>query len=152
MAHNRTQIRDAVMTLLTPGVTSATVYSERRHRIDSTIRPLVIVSLGEDAQDIGQAAMGQPVYEIEHVQVVTCEIHVEAATGVECAVEIDQIELEVEQSLASDLTLGGICEIIYPIASELEMQTEQDRVIAVRSVNYSIPWRCAFGSPDIPET
>jgi len=152
VAHNRTAIRDAVVSLLKAGVTSATTYSERRQRIDSTLRPLVIVSLGEDVQDIGQAAMGQPVYEIQHDQVLTCEIHVEAAEGQECAEAIDQIELEIEAALASDMTLGGICEVIYPAASELEMQTEQDRVIAVRSVNYTIPWRCAFGSPDTPET
>jgi len=140
-----------VVALLQVGVTTATTYSERRHRIDSTMRPLVIVSLGEDTPDAGQSVMGSPTYEVEHTQALTLEIHVEAADGQLCAEAIDQVELEAEAALASDLTLGGLCEMIYPLSSELEMQTEQDRVIAVRSVVYTIPWRCSFGSPDIPE-
>lgn len=115
------------------------------------MRPLVIVSLGEDTPDAGQSVMGSPTYEVEHIQALTIEIHVEGIDGDICAVAIDQIELEAEAALASDLTLGGLCEIIYPVSSELEMQAEQDRIIAVRSVVYTIPWRCSFGSPDTPE-
>ena len=144
-------MRDAIVALIKTGVTSATTYSERRHRIDSSLRPLVIVSLGEDTADTGEASMGDPLYSVEHIQSVVCEIHVEAADGQVCAEAIDQIELEIESALSSDITLGGLCEIIYPVASELEMQTEQDRVIAVRSVAYAVPWRSAFGSPDTPE-
>ena len=114
------------------------------------MRPLVIVSLGEDTQDTGLATMGDPIYDVEHAQALDCEIHVEAADGDSCAKAIDQIELEIEAALASDLTLGGICEIIYPAGSELEMLTEQDRVIAVGSVAYVVPWRCPFGAPDPP--
>ncbi len=151
MAHNRTQIRDALVGLLTATVTSATVYSERRNRIDSTMRPLVIVSLGTDDSDASRRAMGQPVYQVEHAQVLTVEIHTDAADGQVAAEAIDQIQLEIEGALASDLTLGGLVEIIEPVGSELEMLTDQDRVIAVRSCNYLLPWRAPFGTPDIPE-
>lgn len=152
MAHNRTQIRTAVVALLTAGVTSATVYSERRNRIDSTMRPLAIVSLGASDPEAAQRAMGQPAYMVEHSQQITVEIHTEAADGQIAAEAVDQIELEIEGALASDLTLGGLVEIIEPASSELEMLTDQDRVIAVRSVSYTAPWRAAFGTPDTPET
>jgi len=95
--------------------------------------------------------MGQPVYQVEHAQVLTVEIHTEAADGQIAAESVDQVQLEVEGALASDLSLGGLVEIIEPAGSELEMLTDQDRVIAVRSVNYVLPWRAAFGTPDIPE-
>lgn len=150
--HNRTAIRNAVVALLTTGVTSAAVASERRNRIDSTIRPLCIVALGDDAYSADEMAMGQPAYDVEHAQTVTIEIHVDAATGAECAEEIDQIELEVEAALASDLELGGLVENIVPAGSEMETSTDQDRVIAVRSVAYVAPWRCTFGAPDTPES
>ena len=151
MAHNRTQIRDAVVTLLQATVTSATIYSERRNRIDSVMRPLCIVSMGSDDPDVSQRAMGQPTYMVEHAQVMTVEIHTEATDGQIAAEAIDQIQLEVEGALASDLSLGGLVEMIEPAGSELEMLTDQDRVIAVRSVNYSLPWRAKFGTPDEPE-
>lgn len=151
MAHNRSQIRDAVVGLLTASVSSATIYSERRNRIDSTMRPLVIVSLGTDDPDASRRAMGQPVYQVEHAQVLTVEIHTEAADGQVAAEAVDQIQLEIEGALASDLSLGGLVEIIEPAGSELEMLTDQDRVIAVRSCNYVLPWRAEFGAPDTPE-
>ena len=152
MAHNRTAIRDALLTLLSGMVTPVAVYAERRQRIDSTLRPLAIIALGDDAADAGEMAMGAGVYEVEHVQTVTLELHAEAADGETVCETIDQMELEAETLLASDLTLGGLAEIIYPIGSEIETSTDQDRVIGVRSVTYSIPWRAAFGSPDTPES
>lgn len=150
MAHNRTNIRNAVVALL--ATVNANVLPERRQRIDSTMRPLVIVSCGTDDIDPGLSAMGTPTYEVEHAQQVTCEVHVEAADGVTAAEAIDQLELEIESALATDITLGGLIEILAPVNSELEMETSQDRVIATRSINYTAAWRSAFGSPDVPET
>lgn len=150
MAHNRTQIRDALVALLTPAL-SATVYAERRHRIDSTMRPLVIVTLAEDVFDAGRQSMGDPSFDVEHAQQVEIKIHTEGFDGEVAAVAIDQIELEIEGALASDLSLGGLVENIEPVGSGLEMNTEQDRVIAVRTVNYAAPWRSEFGKPDTPE-
>ena len=151
MAHTRTQIRSALGALVKTAIDPITFLVERRYRIDPTLRPLVIMSLGEDAIQTGESAMGDPTYDVEHAQVATFELHAEGDSGEICADQIDQLELEVEAAIASDLTLGGIAEMIYPIGSELEMETTQDRVIAVRSVNYSVVWRSKFGAPDTPE-
>lgn len=150
--HNRTAIRESLLTLLSTMATPSAVYAERRHRIGSAMRPLVIFSLGETTPEPGEMAMGGTAYVVEHVQTITLELHAEGADGDAVADTIDQMELEAEQLLASDLTLGGLVEMIYPGTSQLEMSDDQDRVIGVRSVTYTVPWRAVFGAPDTPET
>ena len=151
MAHNRSQIRDALAALVGPAIAPIEFYVERRYRIDTTLRPLVVMSLGENAIADSEMSMGSPAYNVEHVQAATFELHAQGDSGEVCSDQIDQLELEVEQAIAADLTLSGLCEMIYPVGSELEMETTQDRVIAVRSVVYSVVWRCEFGQPDTPE-
>jgi hypothetical protein len=151
VAHNRTNIRNALVALVGPALNPVALLSERRNRIDSTLRPLVILSLGDDTLEPGDRSMGFPVYEVEHSQVVTFELHTEGDTGEVAADEIDALELTIEAALSTDLQLGGIIEMLFPVGSALEMETTQDRVIAVRSVNYQADWRSAFGSPDTPE-
>jgi hypothetical protein len=149
VAHNRTNIRNAVVAALA-GI-NATVLPERRHRIDSSLRPCVIVSCGTDDIDPGLSSMGMPTFDVEHAQQVTCEVHVEAADGEAASEAIDELELEIESALAAAGDLGGIVEILAPVNSELEAETAQDRVIATRSITYTAQWRSAFGSPDTPE-
>jgi len=153
VAHNRTEIRLAVKALLDAVVspTWANVYVERRHRIDTTLRPLVIISTGNDDLEPGNRAMGSPVYDVEHSQALTLELHADGTDGDVVADTIDAMELEVEAALASDLFLGGLVEMVTPVSSELEMDSETDRIIGVRSVQYLASWRSAFGAPDTPE-
>jgi len=150
--HNRSAIRAALAALIGPAIAPAQLLIERQQRIDSSLRPLCILSLGEDAIDIGQTAMGNPSFEVEHGQAVTVEIHTEGASGDVAAEAIDALELLVEGAIASDLKLGGLVEMMTPVSSEMEMQTDQDRVIAVRSIDYLASWRSNFGTPDIPES
>jgi hypothetical protein len=151
VAHNRTNIRNALVALVGPALNPVALLSERRNRIDSALRPLVILSLGDDTFEPAERSMGSPVYAVEHSQAVTFEIHTEADTGEVAADDIDSIELTIEAALSTDLKLGGLVEMVFPVGSALEMETTQDRVIAVRSVNYQADWRSAFGSPDDPE-
>ena len=152
MAHNRTAIRNAIVALLEaiPTPTALAVYAERRRRLDATLMPCIIISLGTDALDPTDRALGAP-YTIEHEQAVTLELHAAGSDGDVVADQIDAMELEVETALASDLNLGGLCELVQPLSSELEMESAQDTVIGVRSLSYITPWRATFGSPDIPE-
>ena len=153
MAHNRTELRNAVLALLQaiPTPTAQAVYAERRRRIDATLRPLIIVSLGNDDFEPVERAMGSPSYSVEHSQALVIELHADGTDGDVVADQIDAMELEVEQALVSDLTLGGRAELITPVSSELETETEQERVIGVRTLNYIIAWRSVFGAPDTPE-
>lgn len=151
MAHNRTEVRNAIVALLSSMVTPVAVHAERRHRIDTTMRPLVVVTLGQTVAEPAQMVMGAPVYRVESTETITLELHADGVDGAAVADELDQMELEAEQILATDLELGGLVEMLYPVGSELEMSADQDRIIGVRSVNFTVAWRNAFGAPDTPE-
>lgn len=150
MAHNRTAIRAALATAF--GSLSFSAWTETPGtRIDVTLRPRAVFTLPETAYESGEWVMGADSYDVEHSEGLTVELHADGATGENVADAIDAMELEIEAALAVDLTLGGLCENIVPIGSELEMNQEQDRVIGVRSCNYAILWRATFGTPDQPE-
>ena len=148
MPHARTTIRNA----LTAAFSSLTftVHTERRRRVDTTLRPLAVMALNAVENESSERAMGSP-YEVEHRQTVLIELHADGATGLEVSETIDAMELEIEQALAADVSLGGVAENIEPAGSEVESNDEQDRVLMVRSCTYEVTWRAAFGAPDSPE-
>lgn len=150
MAHIRTQLRDGLEAQLTGLATPNVILYEFRHRVDVSDMPAVLVSLTNTEPQPGEFTMGNP-YEIENQQTVLIEMHATASTGRECMETLDQLELEVEAALASDLTVGGILENIWPGTSELEVNVDQDIVAAVRSNSYIAIWRAQFGAADTPE-
>lgn len=153
MAHVRTQLRDAVMTALAGLVTPLAVYSERRHNLSPELLPAVIVYLtqAEESDDLQTMQAGSVMFHVETEQTLLVELHASDADGQSVCETIDQMELEVEQALAADVSLGGLAEIVAPAGSSIETSVDQDRVIAVRAVSYTIPWRRVFGDADTAE-
>lgn len=149
MAHNRTNLRNAIETAFS-SITFA-VLIEQARRIDSSMRPCALLTLADDAAESDQRTMADPVFVTERAQSCVIELHAEGATGRDVVEAIDSMELEIEGALAADLTLDDLCELIEPEGSTLEMSAEQDTVIGSRSVVYNITWRAPFGSPDAPE-
>jgi len=150
MPHIRTQLRDGLETQLTGLATPNVVLFEFRHRVDVADMPAVLVSLTNTEPQIGEFTMGSP-YEVENQQTVLIEMHATAPTGRACMETLDQLELEIEAALASDLTVGNLLENLWPGTSELEVNVDQDIVAGVRSVSYLAIWRAQFGAADIPE-
>ena len=148
MPHHRTTIRNALVTA-TAGLTYA-VFPERQDRIDDTLRPCAVLSLTGTEEELSRRTMG---WRVDHEQTALFELHVDAPNGRTAAESLDAMELELEAALAGGDggTLGGIVELIEPAGSELEMSREQQSVVAVRSVTYTISWRALFGQPDTPE-
>ena len=148
MPHHRTTIRNALATAFA-GV-SFTVYSERQDRLAEELRPAGILSLTSTEEDSTRRSMG---WSVEHAQTVLIELHAHASTGVEVAVALDAMELEIETALegGDGGTLGGIVELIEPAGSELEYSREQTSVVGVRTLTYTASWRAPFGNPDQPE-
>lgn len=131
-------------------VTPQTVEAERRHRLSPDLLPAVLVYLTGSEYQEDLSIMGRP-YEVESSQTLSVELHAAGGDGKTVSETIDQLELEVEQALGADTTLGGLLENLIPSASEVESSVEQENVIAVRAVTYIAMWRHAFGAPDTPE-
>jgi len=148
--HARTSIRDALAAALISKLGLEMVHVEQRHRLEPGMLPAVILSLGDATTQAGERVMGGP-FVVETDQTVTVELHATAATGEEVANALDALDLDVEEAFGGPAVLSGIAEIIVPGDSALEMNVEQDRVLGVRSVEYIVSWRHAFGAPDQPE-
>lgn len=149
MAHNRTNLRNALDSAF--AAVTFPVRIEQARRIDSSLRPCAVLTLGDDTAETDQRTMADPTFITERAQACIIEFHAEGATGRIVAEAIDAMELELEGAIAADLTLGDLCELIEPEGSTLEMSAEQDVVIGARGTTYTITWRAPFGSPDVPE-
>ena len=148
--HIRTQVRDAIEAALS-GLVNATAYMERKHRMDAGLLPAVLVYLTDcEPQDDMRATTGP--FTTETVQTLVCELHAEGVDGKSVAEAIDAMESEVETALAGDAALMALIEILEPAGSQIEMNSEQDRVLGVRSVSYNVTWRHVFGAPETPES
>jgi hypothetical protein len=134
-------------------VTLATVYMERRNRLDPSLLPAVVVSLTDSEPQTDDFTMRTP-FVSDDQQAINVEIQVAGMPGDDglgVAEAIDAIEVQVETAIAEDPSLGGAVEIVYPGGSVYETSVDQDRVLGVRVIQYLAPWRHTFGSPDQPE-
>ena len=154
MPHARATMRDAIQAAMAGNVTLATVYMERRNRLDPSMLPAVVISLTDSEPQTDEFTMRSPLYECDNQQAINIEIQAAGEPGDDgllVAEAIDAIEVEVETAMAEDLTLGGAAEMVYPGGSVYETNVDQDRVLGVRVIQYLAPWRHTFGSPDQPE-
>jgi hypothetical protein len=139
------------MAALSGLTTPVLVQAERRHRLDATEVPAVLVSTTEDATQPGERSMGTGPYDMETDQNISIELHAQGTDGETVAETLDQLDLEVEQALAADISLGGILEILTQSESAVEFNADQDVVLGVRVVTYVATWRHTFGDADTPE-
>ena len=149
MAHIRTQVRAEILAALAGMATPAAVYDERRLRIDASLLPCVILSLGQSDVEPDEASMGEP-WLVQTVQAVTVELHAADDDGAALAATLDQLELEAETALAA-LNPSTIMEKLEPVSSALETSVDQDRVVGVRTLNWIATWRHKIGAADTPE-
>ena len=149
--HVRTQIRNAVSAALSGLVTPVTILTEPHRRIDPEDLPAVLISTTDDEPQPDQMVMGSPNYGVERTQSVSVELHAGGGDGVAIAETIDQMDLEVEQAISADATLAGLAEIVVMTENTIEWNSDQDYILAARTVVYSVSWRHTFGAPDVPE-
>lgn len=154
--HVRTLIRNAVSTALSGLATPATVLTEPHRRIAPDDLPAVLMSVTDDEPQPDRMTMGSPQYEMERTQAVSIELHAGGSDGQTIAETIDQMDLEVEQAIAASSVspspaLGGFAEIVSMTESTIEWNSDQDYILAARTVVYSVAWRHVFGAPDAPE-
>jgi hypothetical protein len=122
MAHMRTQIRDALVTLLTGlSTTGNNVFKSRVEQIpDSKLPALNIVTNNED---VALTTVGTKVYEKN----LTVAIFVKCKATDDVDEVIDQVMLEVEPVLAANPTLGGLITDITLTAADAETRLEAEK-------------------------
>ena len=148
--HARAQLRAAIATALSGLATPLAVYTERSHRLGPENLPAILFSLTGDTAQADQRGMGAPM-DVERDQTLALEFHAAGPDGATVADTLDQLELEAEAALEAAWSAWGILEQFAPQDSEIEMNSDQEQILGVRTTQYVLTWRAPMGAPDNPE-
>lgn len=153
MPHIRTELRrELVETLTAANITGigANVFNSRKYRAGKVQLPLMSVYILEDdvQPEVGAMAQDPP---FRHDTVATVEAHVSGLNGLEVADLLDQINLEMDAALVTNLDLGGFADTgLTPRDINFAFQTESDSVTGVGTYTYSVTYRATLSDESTP--
>lgn len=134
MNHARTQIRQAVVTLL-KGNTSAgnNVFEARVYALDDPKLPALLVYTKQET--VGEQTIGYPRTQQRELQ-LTVEAYVKARGKVD--EDTDTLALEIEQLIAADPSLGGLVRDIALDTTETQFSDDGEKPVAVAILTFSV--------------
>lgn len=134
MTHARTQIRQAVVNLLT-GNTSAgsRVYASRVYALDDPKLPALLVFTPQEG--MGNPSMQRPRTQQRNLQLVI-EGYVKARGDIDA--EADALALEVEQIIGADPTLGGLVKDATLDTISTQLSGEGEKPVAIISLTFAV--------------
>ena len=141
MAHQRKNIRDAIVTLVTGLTTTAgRVFTDRIYPVDVSEFPALTVMTGEetideDAWTLEDETTG--VLESERDLDIEIRAH---ATGATYQDTLDQIALEVETAINADLSLTNAVQRIWYMGASPERPEEFEKPSGTLTLTY----RCRY--------
>lgn len=139
MAHVRKQIRDAVVTALTGlATTGSNVYRSRIYPLESSKLPgLCIFTLSESVVFDTMTLSRSIQRELE----VAVEAYVKGTSNYDNT--LDQIAVEVEEAIASDVTLGGLAKDAQVTAFEAQFSGDGEQPVAIGRFSLLVQYRTA---------
>ena len=145
MTHARTQIRQAVLALLTGSTTAGSnVFEARVYPIDEPKLPALLVYTKQET--VGEQSMSRP--RTQHRELmVTVEAYVKARGNIDQ--DTDTLALEVEQLIAADPTLGGLVKDTALDTTETQFSDDGEKPIAVAVLTFSVLYTVKETTPDI---
>lgn len=145
MAHVRKLLRDNLTTALTGlTTTGSNVYQSRVYPVASNKLPgLLIYSKSES---IEYSTMGLPRIQ-ERTASFTLEIYVKGVSGYDNS--IDQICLEIEEAIYSNITLGGYAADIMIKEFDAEFNGDGDQPVGLATLTVDVLYRVREDNPDI---
>lgn len=134
MTHARTQLRQAVVSLLTGNTTAGNrVYSSRVYPLDEPKLPALLVFTPQD--DMEKPSMQRPRTQHRNLQLVI-EGYVKARGDID--VEADALALEVEELIGSDPTLSGLAKDAMIVSTTTQLSGEGDKPVAVVTLTFVV--------------
>lgn len=145
MAHIRKLLRDRVSIVLTGlPTTGVNVYQSRVYPIAANKLPGIIVYSKDEV--IEYSTMGLPRTQERKVS-FGVEIYVKGVMGYDDA--LDQISLEVEEALYSDITLNGYAADLMITDFTADFNGTGDQPVAMASLTVEVLYRVKENQPDI---
>jgi hypothetical protein len=143
-AHMRTQIRNAVASLLAGlSTTGSNVFKSRvQQYADNKLPALNIVTNNEDVTTL---TVGERTYEKN----LTVAIFIKCKATDDVDEEIDQIMLEVEQAIAANPTLGGLVTDMTLTAADAETRLEVEKETGQGVMAYIANYYVEAANPDV---
>jgi hypothetical protein len=145
MTHARTQIRQAVLALLTGSTTAGSnVFEARVYPIDEPKLPALLVYTKQET--VGEQSMSRP--RTQHRElVVTVEAYVKSRGNIDQ--DTDTLALEVEKLIAADPTLAGLVKDTALDTTETQFSDDGEKPIAVAVLTFSVLYTVKETTPDI---
>lgn len=143
MSHARTQIRQAVVALLT-GHTAAgsRVYTSRVYPLDDPKLPALLVSTPQES--MGNPTMQRPRTQQRTPQLVI-EGYVKARGDIEA--EADALAVEVEKIIGADPTLGGRVKDTMLDSTAIQLSGDGEKPVAVITLSFAVLYYTKENAP-----
>lgn len=134
MKHARTQIRNAVTTLLKSNTTAGdNVFEARVYPINDPKLPALLIYTKQETA--GEQSMSRPRTQQRELM-VTVEAYVKERGNVDEAT--DTLAMEIEQLVAADPTLGGLVKDTALDTTETQFSDDGEKPIAVAVLTFSV--------------
>ncbi len=134
MKHARTQIRNAVTTLLKGNTTAGNnVYEARVYPLNDPKLPALLIYTKQET--VGEQSMSRPRTQQREL-FVTVEAYVKARGNVD--EDTDNLAMEIEQLIAADPTLGGLVKDTALDTTETQFSDDGEKPVAVAILTFSV--------------
>lgn len=150
MAHIRTQIRNALSTRLTGlTTTGARVFNNRLEPLQFTELPALLVM--NDSEIINGRSFGSQLAPHARRELRTISYKVRAVVKANAAIEdtLDQICLETEKAIGSDIFMGGLTVDARLISTVYEKDESSDKVEAIADMIFEFDTWVLNTTPDV---
>lgn len=145
MTHARTQIRQAVVTLLDGQTLAGShVYGSRVHPLDEAKLPALLVYAREE--EIQQATISYP-RQLQRELLLVVEAYAQAKAGLEDA--LDTLARDIEQIMAADPSLGGLVKDSLLSSTAMQLSGDGDKPVGVATLNYRVAYVTSETEPEI---
>ena len=134
MKHARTQIRNAVTTLLKGNTTAGNnVYEARVYPLNDPKLPALLIYTKQET--VGEQSMSRPRTQQREL-FITVEAYVKARGNVD--EDTDNLAMEIEQLIAADPTLGGLVKDTALDTTETQFSDDGEKPVAVAILTFSV--------------
>lgn len=137
MAHVRKQIRDAVITALTGlSTTGSNVFRSRIYPLESNKLPGLCVFSKSEATTFDTLTISRSINRVLEIGV---EAYVKATSDYDNT--LDTIAVEVEEAIASDVTLGSLAKDTQVTSFEADFSGEGEQPVAIGRFTVEVIYR-----------
>lgn len=142
MSHARTQIKQAIVNLLTSNIGTATIIQSRVYPLEDSKLPAILIYARQET--ITEMTLSKPRTQYRTLSLVLEGI-VKANSNLDST--LDNLALQIEQVLAVNTTLSGLAKDIILKDTEIQYHDEGDKPYGTMILTYHISYAVIETAP-----